>query len=60
MAGCGCLAAGEVLRHNLLEAGGAREAHAMVEALVGRSHMQSAKGGWYPDSSSMLRQLGVA
>lgn len=52
-------AAGEALRHGLLEPGGAQEAHAMVEGVLGPGVMHSAAGGWYPDARSMLVQRGL-
>ncbi|GAB4822253.1 hypothetical protein N2152v2_009299 [Parachlorella kessleri] len=52
-------AAGEALRHKLLAPGGAQDAHAMVEGLLGPSMMHEQHGGWYPDAHSMLEQQGL-
>ena len=39
--------------------GGAQDAHAMVEGLLGPAMMHEEHGGWYPDAHSMLEQQGL-
>ncbi|KAL4855723.1 Mitochondrial intermediate peptidase [Chlorella vulgaris] len=63
--------AGELLRHRLLEPGGAKEARCMVADVLASSALTpsstsgsrvtvgglcGAAGGWYPDPTAMLRQ----
>ena len=55
-----CCTAGEALRHQLLEPGGAQEAHSMVEGILGGAMMHARAGGWFPDAASMLAQQGLA
>ena len=50
----------QVLRHKLLEPGGATDAHSLVEGLLGgSSQVHEAQGGWFPDAHSMLEQQGL-
>lgn len=62
--------AGELLRRRLLQPGGAKEAHCMVEDLLSPGSGTSSSsggdgglcqegGGWYPDPSAMLLQQGL-
>jgi hypothetical protein len=44
----------------VLRAGGAKDAHAMVEGVLGdNSLMHERHGGWYPDAHSMMAQQGL-
>lgn len=55
-------AGGELLRSRLLAPGGAKEAHRMVEDLLGPASggiSRCGSGGFYPDPAAMLRQQGL-
>ncbi|KAK9820224.1 hypothetical protein WJX72_007664 [[Myrmecia] bisecta] len=52
--------AGEVLRRQLMEPGGALEPHEMVAGLVGSGAVQSLAGGWAPQPNSMLAYEGIS
>lgn len=50
-------AAGERLRRQLLEPGGARDPHDLLEGLFapdGDAVLQEVDGGWHPDPSALL------
>jgi hypothetical protein len=54
-------AAGEHVRRQLLEPGGAREPRELVAGLLGEGLLHNVCGGWAPDTAGLLHNVqGVA
>ena len=49
--------AGGILRRNLLELGGAKPPHALVQDLIGNAALERSADGWSPSFESLLSEL---